>query len=108
MKEIQSEKMKKESLMAMPSSPNIMQFEVTLNENYGCKTLRVHVERQKSGANAYGNQTMVAVYVNEDIFQLFDTRYMKEMNTIEGYQEYFEKWVNDSWKENAVQIERIL
>lgn len=97
--------MKKENLVAMPTNSNVMRFEVTLKCG---KKLRVQVEREKSGASAYGNRTAVAVYVNKDLFQLFDTRYMKEMNTIEGYQEYFEKWVNDNWKENAVKIERIL
>lgn len=100
--------MKQENLVAMPTNPNVMRFEVTLNKDCGNQILRVQVERRKSGANAYGNQTAVAVYVNENLFQLFDTRYNEAMNTIGGFQDYFTGWVQDTWKEDAVSIERIL
>ena len=100
--------MKKEDLVAMPINPNVMRFNVALNEGCGSEILRVQVERQKSGANLYGNQTAVAVYVNEKLFQLFETRYNKKMNTVEGFQDCFTEWVQDTWKENAIRIERIL
>lgn len=100
--------MLKENLVAIPTNPNVMRFNVTLNESCRNEKLRVQVERKKSGANKYGNQTSVAVYVNESLFQLFDTRYNVAMNTIEGFQEYFTAWVEDMWKENASSIERIL
>ena len=99
---------KKENLVAMPSNPNVMRFNVVLNKECGSETLRVQVERQISAGNLYGNQTAVAVYVNEKLFRLFDTRFETAMNTIEGYQEYFTKWVQYAWKENANKIIRLM
>ena len=98
--------MKKEpELVPIPTNPNVMRFEVELKNG---TLLRVQTMRMKSGASKYGNQTAVEVDVNFKWFQTFDTRYDHEMDTIEGYQEYFTKWVEDTWKENAKKITRIM
>lgn len=96
------------ALVQIPTNPNVMRFEITLNKKCGSETLKIQVERHKSGAYKYGNGTAVEVYVNDRAFQLFDTRYVKEIETIEGFQKYFTDWVFNSWKENADKIERIL
>ena len=97
--------MKKENLVAMPTNPNVMRFEVELKDG---ELLRVQTCRKKSEAFKYGNQTAVEVDVNFKWFQTFDTRYDTEMNTVEGYQEFFTKWVQDTWQENAKKITRIM
>ena len=97
--------MKEPKMVAIPVNPNVMRFEVELKDG---ELLRVQTCRKKSKAFKYGNQTCVTVDVNFKEFQTFDTRYDIEMNTVEGYQEFFAKWVKDTWEENAKRIERIL
>ena len=97
--------MKKEmpKMVEMPTNPNVMRFEVTLKDG---KVMRVQTERVKSGAFEYGNQTSVDVYVNDNWYATFDTRYDKEMNTVEGYREFFAQWVKDNWS-NPERIEKV-
>lgn len=100
--------MKKENPMVeIPTNPNIMRFEVTLKNG---KVLRVQTERYKSGAFEYGNKTAVGVYVNEELYKSFDTRYDEEMNTVEGYRKFFAYWVEENWSnpEKVEKIEQIL
>lgn len=94
-------------MVAMPTNPNVMRFEVTLKDG---RVLRVQTERRKSEAFKYGNQTAVDVYVNEDWYQSFDTRYDKEMSTVEGYRKFFADWVKENWgnPEKVEKVEQIL
>ena len=95
------------TLVEIPTNPNVMRFEVTLKNG---KVLRVQTERRKSGAFEYGNQTAVDVFVNEDWYQSFDTRYDREMNTVDGYRKFFADWVKENWSnpEKVEKVEQIL
>lgn len=100
--------MKKEyPLVEIPANPNVMRFEVTLKDG---KVLRVQTERRKSEAYKYGNQTSVDIYVNDEWYQSFDTRYDKEMNTVDGYRKFFASWIEENWNnpEKVEKIEQIL
>lgn len=101
--------MKEKKLVAMPTNPNVMRFEVKLNSKCGGKVLKVEIERvlQKS-ENYYGNGTYVIVNVNGIQYAYFDTRYETEMNTVSGFQQYFTNWVAKQWSDNAESIKRIL
>ena len=86
---------------------NVMKFNVTFKDG---RVLRVQTERRKSGAFEYGNQTAVDVYVNDERYQTFDTRYDKEMSTVEGYRKFFADWVKEYWNnpEKVEKVEQIL
>lgn len=96
--------MKNDELVAIPTNPKVMRFNVELKNG---KTLRVQTELRKSACFAYGNRTSVAVFVNEELFQLFDTRYDKECNTVDGYRELMTEWVNNAWLESAKEITQL-
>lgn len=81
-------------LVNMPSNPKIMRFNVTLSDG---DVLRVQTELAKSGAFDYGNGTCVIVTVNEDDYQIFDTRYLDACYSVDGYREYFSQWVKSHW-----------
>lgn len=96
--------MNEPTMINIPTNQNVMRFEITLNDD---KVLRVQVERQISPCFKYGNQTQVSVEVlNGEYFEIFDTRYDKEMNTVEGYRAFFTDWVKNNWK-NAKEIKQI-
>lgn len=93
-------------MVPMACGMNVMRFLVYIPDKE--KPLRVQVERHKSGASKYGNETAVTVYVNDDWYMGFDTRYDSRMDTVDGYREAFTEWVVDQWEHDGQEVVQIL
>lgn len=99
--------MKKEvKLVDMPVNKNVMRFNVYLPNVE--KPMRVQVERMKSGAFSYGNGTCVSIEVDGRNYQTYDTRYLDECSTVEGYREFFAQKVREMWEHDGQVVEQIL
>lgn len=89
--------------VAMPTNPNVMRFYVHIPNE---KSLRVETIRTFVD-DTYGNQTYVSVYVGNNRYKYFDTRYCKSCSSVEGYQKMFEDWVRENWEHDGQVVERI-
>ena len=58
-------------------------------------------------AGYYGNGSHVSVYVNEELYELLDTRYEKGLGTLEGYRKKMTQWVIDQWEHDDQTVEQI-
>lgn len=62
------------------------------------KTRIIDFHREKSGAFQYGNQTSVAIEINEQLFNVIDTRYDNEV--IKDFPKWCESWIKNHFRKD--------